>query len=407
MVALNTLTLNFYQILDVVAGADDETLRRAYRQLARKHHPDVSSDPKAHETMARINEAFTTLMDPVKRMEYDAVLSGGGLQEAPAPRRAAPQKPIVVTRKRVFKAHKTPVYSVAFTPDTNQLVSSAFDNEIIWWDERTGEPQRRTKLEAGTVSTLLPFANDKLFAAGSAESQISLYRLNGPKVDSWKTSQEEWVSSVAISPDGGSVASGSLLRAVTLHRTDDGSGVFRKSDHTEAVTAVAWSPDGKYIATGSADATVKLWHASNGALLHTIRQIRSTVTSLAFSQDGRYLAAAGVDLSIRVFSLADGLLAKMMFGHQKPIESMAFHPNGWLFASGSRDGTVGLWNAAKGIGNTRIEASERPINCVAFSADGSRLAACGQDKTVRMWEVRAKEPKGEAVAQATAKVAAE
>ena len=398
LVALNTLTLNFYQILDVAPNADDESLRRAYRQLARKHHPDVSTDPKAHETMARINEAFSTLLDPAKRMEYDAVLAGGGLQEAPAPRRAAPQKPIVVRLKKRLNAHKTPVYSVAFTPDTNQLVSSAFDNEIIWWDEKTGEPQRRAKLEAGTVSTLLPFANDRLFAAGSAESQISLYRLTGPKVDSWKTSQEEWVSSVAISPDGTTVASGSLLHAVTVHRTEDGSGVFRKSDHTEAVTAVAWSHDGKLIATGSADATVKLWHAANGALLHTVRQIRSTVTSLAFSQDNRYLAVAGVDLSIRVFSLADGLLVKMMFGHQKPIESMAFHPNGWLFASGSRDGTVGLWNAAKGIGNIRIEASERPINCVAFSADGSRLAACGQDKTVRMWEVKAKEPQAEKAA---------
>ena len=47
---------------------------------------------------------------------------------------------------------------------------------------------RQIPREAGTVSTLLPFANDRLFAAGSAESQISLYRLTGPKVDSWKTS---------------------------------------------------------------------------------------------------------------------------------------------------------------------------------------------------------------------------
>jgi len=341
--------------------------------------------------MARINEAFATLSDPTRRMEYDAMLAGGGLQEAPDPSQGTPEKPIVVKLKQRLMAHKTPVYAVAFAPDTGQLVSSAFDNEIIWWDESRGAPSRRTKLDIGTISTLRPGNNDRLFAAGSGESQISLYRLDGMKVDGWKTSPEEWVSSVAISPDGTAVASGSLLKTFSVSNMQDGNSVYRKVEHTEAVTVVAWSEDGKIVATGSADATVKLWHAQTGALLHTIRQVRGTVTALAFSHDNRYLAVAGVDLSIRVFSLSDGLLVKMMFGHTKPIESLAFHPNGWLFASGSRDGTVGLWNAAKGIGNVRIEASSRPITCVAFNMEGTRLAACGQDKIVRLWEVAAKE----------------
>ena len=388
---MKTLTLNFYDILGVREGADEEALRKSYRSLARKHHPDVSTDPRAHEVMARINEAFATLSDPARRIEYDAMLAGGGLQDAPNPRAGAPEKPIVVKLKKRLMAHKTPVYAVAFAPDTGQLVSSAFDNEIIWWDEMRGAPSRRTKLDIGTISTLRPAVNDRLYAAGSGESQISLYRLDGMKVDGWKTSPEEWVSSVAISPDGTAVASGSLLKTFSVSNMQDGNSVYRKVEHTEAVTVVAWSEDGKMVATGSADATVKLWHAQTGALLHTIRQVRGTVTALAFSHDNRYLAVAGVDLSIRVFSLSDGLLVKMMFGHTKPIESLAFHPNGWLFASGSRDGTVGLWNAAKGIGNVRIEASTRPITCVAFNPEGTRLAACGQDKIVRLWEVAAKE----------------
>ncbi|HWD41874.1 MAG TPA: DnaJ domain-containing protein [Fimbriimonas sp.] len=389
---MNTLTLNFYEILGVRSNADEENLRKAYRKLARIHHPDVSADPRAHELMARINEAFATLSDPSRRVEYDAMLAGGGLQtsvDASKPR--GPEKPIVVKLKKRLTAHKTPVYAVAFAPDTGQLVSSAFDNEIIWWDESHGAPARRTKIDIGTISTLRPGSGDRLFAAGSGESQISLYRLEGPKVDGWRTSAEEWVSSVAISPDGTTVASGSLLHTFTVSNMSDGNSVYRKNEHTEAVTVVTWSEDGKMVATGSADATVKLWHAQTGALLHTIRQVRGTVTALAFSHDNRYLAVAGVDLSIRVFSLSDGLLVKMMFGHTKPIESLAFHPNGWLFASGSRDGTVGLWNAAKGIGNLRIEASSRPITCVAFNGEGTRLAACGQDKVVRLWEVAAKE----------------
>ncbi len=387
---MKTLT-SFYEVLGVGPTAEPETLRKAYRRLARKHHPDVSSDPRAHENMARINEAFQTLIDRSKRNEYDAMLAGGTLDDEPSRAASYPQKPVIVRLIQRLKAHKTPVYAISFAPDTGQLVSSAFDNEILWWDESTALPSRRTKVEAGVISSLRAFSLDRLVAAGSGESQVSFCRMEGERIESFRTSNEEWVGAIAISADGSSVAAGSLHSTIAVTRTVDGGVQFRKHEHAGAVTAVAWSQDGKYLATGSADATVKLWHAQTGTLLHTFRQVRSTVTSLAFSNDNRFVIVAGVDLSIRVFNLEDGELVKMMFGHTKPIESLCFHPNNWLFASGSRDGTVGLWNASKGIGNVRIDCSNRPVSCVAFSPDGTRLAAGGQDKLVRLWEVAAKE----------------
>lgn len=387
--SLSTLTSTYYELLGVGPSSDTETIRKAYRRLARKHHPDVSDDPRAHENMARINEAFETLIDAQKRSEYDAVLAGGaqGTEEEQQPRK----KPVIVRLKSRLRAHKTPVYAVAFTPDTGQLVSSAFDNEILWWNEDTLQPARRTRLDAGVVSTLKALPNDRLVAAGSADSILTMYRLEGAVVDTWRQSSEEWASCVAISADGQSVASGSIYHTMSVNRTRDGSKLYHRHDHNESVTAVAWSNNGKMLASGGADAMVRLFDARTGALRHTVKQVRSTVTSIAFSPNNELLAVAAVDLSIRIFSLRTGLLMKMVYGHTKPIEALAFHPNGWLFASASRDGTVGLWNAAKGIGNVRIEVSSRPVSCVAFSPDGTRLAAAGQDKLVRLWEVIAKD----------------
>jgi WD40 repeat protein len=381
---------SFYDVLGVGRAAKPDTIRKAYRRLASKHHPDVSSDPNAHENMARINEAFKTLIDQEKRSEYDAMLAGGVFEAPSAPRRETPRNPIVVKFLTRLTAHLTPVYAISFAPDTGHLISSAFDNEIIWWDDELRRPAMRTRLEAGAISTLRAFPEGRLVAAGCAETLVSFWHMNGPIVDSWRCNSEEWVSCLAISDDGRALATGSLYKTLAVSSTLNGGSLYRKQEHEQSVTAIAWSADGKYLATGSADASVKLFHSANGALLHTFRQIRSTVTAIAFSADNRYIAAAAVDLSIRVFRLRDGGLEKMMFGHTKPIETLAFHPNGWLFASGSRDGTVGLWNAAKGIGNVRIEASQRPISCVAFSPDGARLAAGGQDKLVRIWEVTAK-----------------
>ncbi|MBC8065106.1 MAG: DnaJ domain-containing protein [Chlorobia bacterium] len=385
---MKTLTANYYEILGVGPTSDQETLRKAYRRLAQIHHPDVSSDPEAHENMARINEAFQTLVDPARRSEYDAMLRGGGLDSTEGARNDL-RKPVVVKLRTRLKAHMTPVYAVGFAPDTGQLISSAFDNELIWWSP-DGKPERRMKLENGVISVIRAFSEERLVAAGSAESQISFWHLNGKRIESWKASNEEWVSCLSISADGNSLACGSLHHTLSVSNTNDGSNLYRKVDHSDAVTAVAWSANGKYLATGSADATVTILNGATGTVMHRIQQIRSTVTAIAFSPDVRYLAVAAVDLSIRIFRLSDGQMEKMVYGHTKPIEALAFHPNSWLIASGSRDGTLGLWNAAKGIGNVRIEASSRPISSVAFSPTGDLLAAGGQDKLVRLWDVTVK-----------------
>ncbi|CAN5497109.1 hypothetical protein BH11ARM2_BH11ARM2_30670 [soil metagenome] len=378
---------SYYEVLGVGPNAEDETLRKAYRRLARKHHPDVSRDPRAHENMARINEAFETLIDPGRRSEYDAALSGEGQSSE----RAKPRKPMVVRLIKRLNGHKTPVYAAVFAPDTGQLITCGFDNELLWWDEQ-GEIQRRSKIDQGVVATMRAFSLDRVAVAGSAENQVSFARLDEGRVEAWRTAQEEWVGPVAISPDGLTLATGSVHHTVSAIDTETGEARFRHAWHDGAVMSVAWSYDGRILASGGADALIYLADGETGVRKGVLRQVRSAVTALAFSPDSKFVAAACVDLSIRIFSVADGKLQKMMFGHTKAVESLSFHPNSWLFASGSRDGTVGLWNAAKGIGNVRIEASSRPIAAVAFSYDGTRLAAGGQDKTVRLWEVSVKDP---------------
>ncbi len=66
---------NYYAILGVPIDADSDTLKRAYRQLARRYHPDLSG-PGGDEQMKRINRAYAVLSDPAQRLNYDTVLGG-------------------------------------------------------------------------------------------------------------------------------------------------------------------------------------------------------------------------------------------------------------------------------------------------------------------------------------------
>lgn len=66
---------NYYEILGVDKNADLDTIKKAYRKLVRKYHPDVSKEPDAVQKTAEVNEAYGTLKDTQKRTEYDEMLA--------------------------------------------------------------------------------------------------------------------------------------------------------------------------------------------------------------------------------------------------------------------------------------------------------------------------------------------
>src|ERR1051326_5262653 len=65
------MELDYYAILQVRPGASPDEIHRAYRALALRHHPDRNPSPDAAITMARINEAYAVLCEPVRRRSYD------------------------------------------------------------------------------------------------------------------------------------------------------------------------------------------------------------------------------------------------------------------------------------------------------------------------------------------------
>jgi curved DNA-binding protein len=62
---------DYYEILGVARDASADDIKKAFRRLARKYHPDVSKEPQAEARMKEVNEAFAVLSDPEKRAEYD------------------------------------------------------------------------------------------------------------------------------------------------------------------------------------------------------------------------------------------------------------------------------------------------------------------------------------------------
>lgn len=109
------------------------------------------------------------------------------------------------------------------------------------------------------------------------------------------------------------------------------------------MTSVAFSPNGQLIATGSWDKTVKLWKP-DGTLVTTLRGHNAEVFGVAFSPDSKIIASASGDKTVKLWRTIDGKELTTFKGHNATVWKVAFSPNGETIVSGDEDKRVLVWN---------------------------------------------------------------
>jgi WD40 repeat protein len=154
--------------------------------------------------------------------------------------------------------------------------------------------------------------------------------------------------------------------------------------HSQAVSTIACSPDGKHVASGSYDNTIKLWDVIKGS--HETLNVRdSWFRAVAFSPDGNYLASGSSDMTVRLWDLESGE-KHTLEGHTGWVVAVAFSPDGKYIASGSNDKTIKLWDLAGQCKRT-LEGNTYSLTAVAFSPDGEQIASNSYDNTIKLWDV--------------------
>jgi WD40 repeat protein len=233
------------------------------------------------------------------------------------------------------------------------------------------------RLGQGTIKEVIPLNQDLAIIIDTVITQLfefsshnSLWEIDCP------------AQGGAVSADGQLLA---LYENQTIYLWDLSTGQFlhQLTKHTESVNTVAFSPDGQTLASGSKDKTVRLWNISKRKQLLQLTEHTDSVNTLAFSPDGQTLASSESN-TVRLWNVENGEKLQQ-FTEPEYVHSVAFSPDGKTLAFGSSN-TV-CWKNVATREKLRHFNRVSSINSVAFSPDGEILAT-RNNNYIHLWDVR-------------------
>jgi len=330
---------------------------------------------------------------------------------------------------RTLTGHDQPVNAVAFSPDGKRLASGSSDRTVRLWEVATGREIRTLVGHLGDVLSVTFSPDGKLLASAGNDSRVRLWdvvtgqqirtldghvlkteslRVGSPifnpqtvlaEMENWRrrsyllgvSLETAFVSSVAFSPDGLLLASGSEDRTIRLWSVATGKTLRTLNGHLAAINSVAFSPDGKTLASGSSDQTVRLWDAGTGQQIHSLTGHSALVNSVAFSPDGKTLASGSLDRTVRLWDATTGRERGTLTGHVHGVLSVAFNPDGSMLSSASEGSVIRAWEVATGHQTGAFTGLADPMLSFSGRADGKAFAIGGRDGSLRLWEIGRKE----------------
>ncbi len=296
------------------------------------------------------------------------------------------------------QVHEWNLNSVAWSPDGQYLLTSANEGggaSVVLSDAQSGHPA----FSLPGADDPLPRATNINNASFVPDGSGILTADNLGRVRLWRISTGAPIRVIGKLPQNyaGQWVEPTPDSKFALVARYAGVSVFDMSgtDATEVRTfnapnallfTLAVSPDGTKVATGSSDGRVFVWEFSTGELLIERREDKSQINSVNFSPDSTRLVTASSDRTIRVYNIATGEPELLLSGHEDIALWAAFSADGQRISSASFDSTARVWDARTGAELLTFKGPDKPFRSAVFSPDGKTLAVGGDDYRLHLWK---------------------
>ncbi len=288
---------------------------------------------------------------------------------------------------RWFLGHESRVGEAVFSPDASRVLTCSYDGTARIWDTASGRELLRfegheERVRAGAFTPdgvhALTVSKDKTARFWEIETGREVRRFDTPSQ----------AVCVAMTPDGAHFIGGSY-KVAWLIESATGRIVRTFEGHEAWIQSVAVSPDGTQLLTGSRDKTARLWDVATGREIRQLAgtpvgremEMRAGIKAVAFSKDGSQALTTSWSVA-RIFDVATGRV--LVKAPTIPTLSAAFSPDGKHFATGSFP-VAHLWERATGSLVRTFGGKLRGANSITVSPDGASVVTCSG--TAQLWEV--------------------
>jgi cytochrome c len=280
-----------------------------------------------------------------------------------------------------LRGHGGPVRAVAVSPDGLSAISGSFDTSAIRWSMQKNSAEQVLRFHESAVNAVA-FIDKEREATGGEDGKIAIWKNGNIAPERTFEGHTAPIVSLAISPDGGTVASASWDRTIRLWPLKGGEP-RTLNGHNQNVNGVAYSRDGKFLVSAGYDATVRIWPLEgNGAPV--IVTVPTPLNGVAIAPDGE-IVAAGANGRVYFIGL-DGEKRGDTEVAEMPIISVAISPDGALVAAAGIRGSVGVIERKPRKLARTLVGPGLPVWSVAFFGDNKTLLTGGTDRMVRRWD---------------------
>ena len=212
-----------------------------------------------------------------------------------------------------------------------------------------------------------------------------------------ETRAQRWVhraatslSRVQFSPDGNSLAVGSVDNDVFLMNAADGKLKNTLAGNGKGIRSLAFSPDGKTLAVASDERAVRLWDLQTGAIKRTFDDKKTRFFAIAFSPDGKLLGATE-STGWCAWEVDSGKLYRTFVGSALATQGIAFTADADQVLTGDNEGLIRLWSLSSG---KELLALKNPGGILAMTFDPQRglLATCPPGQRIPLIDIPNRKP---------------